>query len=298
MLHTQIKLDDIVLFVEIARQLSFTKASEMLNIPASTLSRRFNMLEKSLGIKLIHRTTRSVNLTPIGQRYFERCNKIMQELSLAHEDIRIQSADISGVIRVSMTADFGLGYLAPIIHEFAEHYPEIIFDLDLSPNTIALDKEQFDVAIRLGVIQDKNLIAKYLGAVSRSLYASPLYLQRFGSLNRPEDLLQHRCIHLPSKYGENIWTLQKGMTEVSITLPGSQFIVNHIGMICYLATQGHGIAVLSSKQAQDGLKSGQLQHILPEWHLKPIEINAVFANRNLPVRVRKFIEFLASKISF
>ena len=146
-------LNDMALFVEVCKVMSFRKAADNLNMPSSTLSRRISHLEKEIGLRLLHRTTRKVELTEAGQVYFERCKRIVSEALLAHEQLGEMLSKPSGLLRISLPVDFGAMILAPLLTEFAELYPGINFEIDLTSKLVDLVAQNIDVAIRMGIHQ-------------------------------------------------------------------------------------------------------------------------------------------------
>src|SRR5690349_7158400 len=178
-------LNDMALFVEVVKANGFRHAAEAVGIPNSTLSRRISALEKSIGLRLLHRTTRKIELTEAGQLYFERCKRIVDEARLAHEQLGDMLAQPSGTLRVSLPVDFAVTYLAPLIVEFADMYPGISFDFDLTPRRVDLVSEPYDVAIRIGESGSSQLIARTLASLTPYLYASPRYLERAGEPGKP-----------------------------------------------------------------------------------------------------------------
>ena len=189
-------LKDMALFVEVVKAKGFRSAADALGVPNSTLSRRISELEKSIGLRLLHRTTRRIELTEAGQIYYERCRRIVDEARLAHEQLGAMLAQPSGVLRASLPVDFAVTYLAPLIAEFARLYPGISFDFDLAPRRVDLVSEPFDVAIRMGESESSQLIARKLAMVTPHLYASPGYLQRSGEPSKPAELAQHECFNI------------------------------------------------------------------------------------------------------
>src|ERR1700752_4709304 len=143
-------LNDMALFVEVVKAKSFRRAAEATGVPNSTLSRRISSLEKAIGLRLLHRTTRKVELTEAGKIYFAGFKRIVDEARLAHEQLGEMLAQPSGVLRASLPVDFAVIYMAPLIVEFAERYPGITFDFDLTPRQVDLVSEPYDVAIRMG----------------------------------------------------------------------------------------------------------------------------------------------------
>lgn len=285
-------LNDMALFVEVVKAKGFRSAAETIGMPNSTLSRRISMLEKSIGLRLLHRTTRKIELTEAGKIYFEQCKRIVDEARLAHEQLGEILAQPSGVLRVSLPVDFAVTYLAPLIVEFARLYPGITFDFDLTPRRVDLISEPFDVAIRMGKSEDSQLIARTLASLTPRLYASPGYLEQSGEPREPEDIEQHECLSILKA---SAWTLHDGKRTVKVSV-GGRFILNSVGMIRRLATLDMGIILMPEEIVADELSSKKLLRIMPEWHGMPITVYAITETRLLPAKTRKFIEFLSERL--
>ncbi len=285
-------LNDMALFVEVVKAKGFRGAAEVLGMPNSTLSRRISALEKAIGLRLLHRTTRKVEPTEAGQIYFERCKRIVDEARLAHEQLGDMLAQPSGVLRVSLPVDFAITYLSPLIAEFAGLYPGIVFDLDLSPRRVDLVSEPFDVAIRIGESESSQLIARPLTTLVPYLYASPRYLEVAGVPSTPNDLERHECLNI-QKAGT--WTLNDGVQTLSVATAG-RFMVNSVGLLRRLAAHDQGIVLMHEEIIADELSSGQLRRIMPEWKGKPVTVYAVTETRLLPAKTQRFIEFLRARL--
>jgi len=286
-------LNDMALFVEVVKAKGFRGASEAIGVPNSTLSRRISALEKAIGLRLLHRTTRKVELTEAGQLYFERCKRIVDEARLAHEQLGEMLSQPSGVLRASLPVDFAVTYLAPLIAEFAGLYPGITFDLDLTPRRVDLVSEPFDVAIRMGEPENSQLIARLVASLTPSLYASPGYLQRAGEPSSPADLEGHQCLGI-LKAGA--WTLRDGVQTVSVSV-GGRFQLNSVGLIRRLATLDQGIVLMPAEIVADELESGRLRRIMPNWQGLPMPVYAITETRLLPAKTQRFIEFLRERLS-
>lgn len=285
-------LNDMALFVEVARVRSFRRAAEALGIPNSTLSRRISELEKAIGLRLLHRTTRKIELTEAGQLYYARSKHIVDEARLVHEQLGEMLEQPSGILRVSMPVDFATLYLAPILVDFAGHYPGITFEFDLTPRRVDLVSEPFDVAIRMGKLEESGLIARLIGRHSRQLYASPDYIEASGEPAAPADLAAHECICMTKV---STWNLQQRMNKVEVGVRG-RFTLNSVGMIRTLALKHQGIALLPEKIVADDLASGRLRRVLPEWTGSTVSIYAVTETRLTPAKTQRFIEFLSSRL--
>lgn len=288
-------LNDMALFVEVVKLRSFRGAAEALGMPNSTLSRRITGLEKQIGLRLLHRTTRKIELTEAGQLYFERCKRIVDEARLAHEQLGELLARPSGLLRASLPVDFANVYLAPLIPEFARLYPGISFDFDLTPRQVDLISEPVDVVIRMGEPPNSTLIARKLASLRRSLYASPRYLETAGEPDHPSQLVNHDCLRLRGT-GADSWTLtsERGSEEVSV---GGRFELNSVGMIRRLASLDLGIALLPDGIAAQDVAQGALRPVLPAWQGAPVSVYALTETRLLPAKTQRFIEFVKAKLA-
>ena len=281
-------LNDMALFIEVASTLNFRRAADVSGIPNSTLSRRIAALEKHIGLRLLHRTTRRVELTEAGQLYYERCRRIVDEARIAHEQLGEMLAQPTGVLRASLPVDFATIYMAPLIAEFSRRFPGITFEFDLTPRRVDLVTEPFDIAIRMGEQADSNLIARLLARLSVQLYASPQYLAQNGVPEHPTDLVRHECLGFP-KSGR--WTLHREAETIEVDVAG-RFLVNSVGMFRRLATLDLGIIMLPEEVAAEELAAGRLQRVLPEWHGQSTPVYAITETRLLPAKTQRFIEFL------
>lgn len=287
-------LNDMALFVEVVKARSFRRAAEVIGMPNSTLSRRISTLEQAIGLRLLHRTTRRIELTEAGQLYFERCRRIVDEARLAHEQLGEMLAQPSGVLRVSLPVDLATGMLAPLIAEFARRYPGISFEFDLTPRRVDLVTEPFDVAIRMGESSNSNLIARKLALLPRYLYASPRYLELAGEPTLPAELGRHDCLRLRTAEAER-WVLHRGDETAEVAV-GGRFLLNSVGMLRRLATLDLGIAVLAEELVADDLAEGRLRRVLPQWQVTPVPVYAMTETRLLPAKTQRFIEFLRERL--
>jgi DNA-binding transcriptional LysR family regulator len=289
-------LNDMALFVEVARAMSFRRAAEAMGIPNSTLSRRVSALEKAIGLRLMHRTTRRLELTEAGQIYYERCKRIVEEARLAHEQLGELLAQPSGVLRASLPVDFANSTLAPLIAEFALRHPGIRFEFDLTPRRVDLVSEPFDVAIRMGASEDSTLVARLLATLGTHLYASPAYLLRVGEPGQPADLGTHDGLSLKTA-ARTVWKLSRPGTDQAVEIDiGGRFQLNSVGLLRRLATLDLGIALLPDIVAAEDLAAGRLQRVLPDWQGPPTPVYAMTETRLLPAKTQRFIEFLRERL--
>jgi DNA-binding transcriptional LysR family regulator len=291
-----IALQDMALFVAVARALSFTRASEHSGIPIATLSRRISLMEKRSGVRLFERTTRRLTLTEPGRRYLERCERIVQEADIAQDVLKDSVERISGHIRVSTPVEFGIYNISPILDEFARYYPDITMELDLTSRPANFIDGQTDVGIRLGEVRDQALIARRLGSSARILYAAPSYLARRGTPRTPDDLKDHDCILLSYMSTPGVWRLVADSETRDIPVHG-RFNTNKISMTLKLAEYGYGVAALPSTIARAAFDAGAIRQVLDDWSFPPMPVHALTTSRLLPARVRVFIDFLASRLA-
>jgi len=288
------------LFVEVARTKSFRGAAEALDMPNSTLSRHISELEKKIGLQLLHRSTRKVELTAAGEVYFKRCQSIVEEARIAHESLLDVVERPSGTLRVSMPVDLATGHLAPILREFAKAYPLISFEFDVTPRRVDLQSDPFDLAIRIGPppTTPSTLVARQIALLPRYLYASPDYLKAAASLTHPDDLTKHvLCIGQGATNQDEVWrTFHRGEERVNVMI-ASRFRMNSVGLSRALAVSGVGIAVLDTDLAREDVASGRLRRVLPKWSLAPVPVHAITDTRLLPARTRLFIDFIKARLS-
>lgn len=289
-------LHDMTLFVEVARTTSFSRASRNLGVPGATLSRRIAAMERQFGVRLFDRTTRRVELTEAGRRYFERCGHLVDEARLAQEALRETAAQPSGHVRLSMPVDLGMTLVGPLLIDFARQFPGITFDLDLSPKNTDLVEDQVGVAIRLGSVINDKLVARRIGSVEQWLFASPTYLALRGRPTQPADLVEHECILGRGAQRQALWRLQGDADAAEVVVRG-RFMVSNVGLMRVLAERGMGIAVLDPTLVREALAGGRLLQVLPAWVAPRLPIHAVMSSRLQPASVRALVDFLVARLA-
>lgn len=287
------------LFVEVARRKSFRAAADAMDMPNSTLSRNIAELEKIIGLRLLHRSTRKVELTAAGEVYFKRCQSIVEEALSAHQALRDVSERPIGTLRVSMTSDFAIGYLAPILGEFARIYPQIKFNFDITVRPVDLQTEPIDLAIRMGrpPAGPNSLVVRQIATLPRYLYAAPDYLARAPRLVHASDLAHHSlCVGRGAARETDIWRrLHRGGETVEV-MGGSRFVSNSAEVNRAMAASGIGIAGLDPRIVRQDVEAGRLVRVLPDWQLEPTHVHAITDTRHLPARTKLFIGFLMEQL--
>jgi DNA-binding transcriptional LysR family regulator len=288
-------LDDIALFVEVARRKNFSRAAESSGVPVSTLSRRISELERNIGVKLFRRSTRKVDLTEAGGVYFERCEKIVAEARIAHEQLLEVAQQPKGRLRVSMPTSLAVMYMPEIIREFGETYPDIDCEIDLSIHPVDLLADPFDLVIRFGHQPDSSVISRQIASASLGLYASADYLAKNGTPAIPADLVHHQCLRSSATKEDSTWVLKRGTDTERVTVSG-RLVLNNVIMLQRMAMQGVGIVPMSCIYATCASKDKELVRVLPEWELTPIPLLALFPSRLMPAKTRVFLDFLQARL--
>jgi DNA-binding transcriptional LysR family regulator len=289
-------LPDIVLFVAVARAKNFSRAAKALGMPVSTLSRRIADFEDKLGAQLLHRTTRQVELTGPGSRYFERCQLLVEAAEAAQAELRGETEQPRGHIKISATQDFGLTYLRPVLADFASHYPDITFELDLSSRSVDLIAEGFDIAIRMGPLPDSQLHARNLGSILTGLYAAPVYLERAGTPRIPADLAEHQCLRIRGMVDSATrWTFTREKEVEAVEVQG-RFVVNGMRFLLELAAAGYGIVLVDNTLAHEAWAAGTVQRVLTDWTSAAVPVHALTPSKLPASRTRLFLDYLRDQL--
>jgi DNA-binding transcriptional LysR family regulator len=293
------RLQDLEVFVQVVNSGNFAKAAVVLDINPSAVSRRISQLEDQLGVRLFNRTTRSLSLTEVGERYFNRCLRILADLEEADREAKQHSEAPQGSLYVSCSTMFAHHHLLTWLPELLTDYPRLSIQLVLTDDVIDVVGEGIDVAIRVSELADSSLITRRLVSDRRIICAAPAYLDRCGTPKTPDELAVHNCLALNAyKTTLNQWRFRDsvGLREINV---GGNFTVNS-GVALYEAVlAGMGIARVTTFLASQALRSGQLVRILSEYEDESdVGIYAIFpSNRYLLPKVQCFVEFLVKSCS-
>lgn len=285
--------DDMAFFVEVVKAKGFRGAAEKLGLPSSTVSRRIGALEKTIGLRLLNRTTRKVELTEEGAVYYERCRRIIEEADALHKELGVMADEPCGTLRVAVAVDLAKLLIAPFLPEFAERYPQIRFHFHLSDHFADLVGDPVDLAVRVGNPQASGLIAYPLATHICRLYAAPGYLARHGTPEHPEALSRHQCFPRTAK--QKVWTLTQNGRSVSTAING-RFTADNLGFSRKLAETGLGIIMLPEALAAQETAAGTLVPVLPDWQGDVLPIYALSESKLLPAKTLRFIEFFKEKL--
>lgn len=285
-------LNEAGVFVKVVEAGSFSAAARLLGLPTSTVSTRVARLEGRLGVTLLQRTTRRLNLTDAGALYYHHASTGLAHLLDAEAAVTEASGEPKGLLRVTAPADIGDCILGRIVHQMRQHYPKVGVELLLMDRYVDLIAEGVDVAIRIGKQKDSTLIARQVGIARWALFASADYLKSAPKLATPQALSRHRCLQF-TPLGKEVWTLSSPRGSVTLPLSGA-VMVNDLGVIHAMALAGEGIALLPRHLGTQGHAAGTLVRVLPGWHGKTDPVHLVHPRqRFLSPRLRGFIDLAA-----
>ena len=288
-------LDDMMVFRLVVESGSFTGAALAMDLPKSNISRKVSRLEKQLGARLLERSTRSLRLTEVGQVYFQHCSRIFEEMQSANQCIEALTSTPRGKLNICASVSIGQNILAPRLATFQQQFPEVELDLQLLNRRIDLIEEGFDLAIRVGELEDSALISKRLFDVELHLYASPRYLENsLHVLKQPEDLLQHSCLYMNANEEQLKWQLVAN-DEKQVVETKPSFSSNDFSTLRQLAIDECGIALLPDYLCQQQIKDKTLVRVLDTWVGRKVNVNAVYPNRkSMTPKLRAMLDFLAA----
>ncbi len=279
------------LFLRVAATHNISSAGAELGLSPAVASAYIAKLEESLGVRLIHRTTRKVSLTEEGLAFYEHAEDVLASVEAAKASVGAGNSAPSGTLRVTAPASFGRMHLIPALKGFIDKYPKLKVDLLLSDSIIDLVEGGFDIAVRNSELKDSSLIARKLSDDKRVLCAAPEYLSRFGEPESPQALRSHNCISL---FGLDHWQFAKGDQIFKIKVQGN-FRTDNGEAIRDACVEGIGITLNSTWSAYKHLASGELVEVLKDYPL--VSSTAIWAvypsSRQLAVKVRAFIDYFS-----
>lgn len=290
-------LNDIALFVQVARHGSFAEAARRQGLPPNTVSRRIQQLESQLGTRLMQRSTRKLTLTSAGREFHDQCAGSIDGLVAAGQALVAGGQEPSGLVRVAAPADFFDFFPMEWVSDFLAAHPLVKLDFVLSDATADLIGEQIDVAFRGGVLRDSGYIGRRLATRSGGLLASPDYIARRGEPRNLQDLANHDCVTPPHASGTTTWHLAgpDGVEEeVQVT---GRFTGNTAQALRKAALAGLGIAQLPPAMATRDEQEGRLVRVLPQYRYTGRGLSVVYPSRkHLPLAVSAFIDLVIGKL--
>ena len=288
------KLNAISVFCKVIETQSFTQAANQQNISVAMASKLVSQLEEHLKTRLLQRTTRKILPTEAGMLYYQRCQAILLDLSEADSSISNMATSLQGNLLISVPRDFGLLYISPNLPKFIELHPNLHVEIEFEDKRVDLVAEGYDLALRIGYMQDSSLVARKISSSPMHFVASPSYLESRGTPLTPDDLEYHQGLLYKSSLNQVHWQSTKA-NQIQRYKIQSKVVSNNGMALLEMTKAGLGISNSPSFFVKDALASGELVEILSEYKQKPLDIYVVYPNRrHLPAKVRAFIEFLAS----
>jgi DNA-binding transcriptional LysR family regulator len=288
---------ELVVFHCVVKHASYARAAEELSLSASGVSRIVTRLEERLGARLVQRTTRKLALTEVGAAFHARTSQIMVDLADAEAEVQKTALHPKGTLRITAPIVFGHLYLAPMLGELLQRFPELSLDLALTNRFVDLIEEGMDLAIRIGQLADSRLIARRLCTNHRVLVASPSYIERWGRPERPEDLARHQCVLFNGFPKPAEWKLVGPDGLATVTVAG-RVATNNVETLTAAARQGLGVTVGATLSVGPALLSGELVRVLSDYEFEPTAVFAVYTSaRQLSTKIRAAVDYLVEKIS-
>ncbi len=281
-------LDGIEVFVKVVQAGSFSQAAKILGMPNSTVSAKVSQLERRLGVTLLQRTTRKLNLTQAGTTYFQRCVQALDELQAAESVLTAAQSEPQGLLRLTAPVEFGHSLLPAVIRAYLQKYPQMTVELIVTNRLLDLVTEGIDIAIRAGKLKDSALIARRFALGHFALWASPAYIKHHPAPSHPKELGRHHFLQF-SLFKSRPLELTDGKNNVKIAVSGRLF-ADDFEVLKSSAIFGEGIAFLPSFLCGEEKTQNKLVRILPGWHGDAVTISLVHpAERFVPPKVRAFI---------
>lgn len=292
-------MDDLkrmVIFFHVADTKSFSGAARQLGIARSAVSRHVSLLEKSIGVRLLNRTTRRLSLTEAGETYYQSCARIVTEAETASRRVSQLQEQPQGTLKVASPISLGNRFIAPLVREFMQRHTALTIELLLDDQVVDMVKDGIDVSIRIGWLNDSNLVARKLGEWPRYLCAAPDYIERHGRPQTPADLAGHEWIIftlLPTPY---VWTFTKNKRPQRIQVKG-RLKTNNADAVHSFLVDGAGVAAQVSFLVRDDIQAGRLERLLPDYDCGSAGMYAVYQDRQYQqAKVRLFIDFLDQRL--
>lgn len=285
-------------FVRAVKTGGFSAAARQLNLTPSALSKLVTRLEDRLGARLLHRTTRRLQMTAEGESFYVRARAILMAMDEAEAEVVEAGDRPRGLLRLHCGSAFGMHQLNPVIPRFQEQHPEVELDITVSDQeSVAMD-DSFDLAIRIGRLDESSMVARRICNMERLICAAPSYLARHGMPQTPDDLQQHNCLWISSLPALRRWPFDtdEGIRVVPVS---GNVVANNAETVLQLAIAGVGITRLADVMVGEAITAGKLIPILREWnHVEPVPLYATYpSSRNLSPKVRAMVDFLVAEFA-
>ncbi len=292
------RLDAMQIFVRVAELASFTRAAESLGLPKASISTQVQQLESLLGTRLLHRTTRRVQLTLDGQIFYERSKDLLADVDELEGLFQQGATNLTGRLRIDMPSAMAKNRILPRLPEFLAQHPQLQLEISSTDRRVDLIREGFDCVIRVGKLTDSSLIARRLGTLELLNYASPAYLERFGVPQSLDDLSRHHLVHYTPTLGAKSGGFEfvQNNEHKTIAMQGN-ITVNNSDAYQAACLAGFGIAQIPRIGAQEYVAQGRLVELLTNHRAEPMPVSLLYPNRrNLVRRVQVFMDWVSAQM--
>ncbi|MGR3434399.1 MAG: LysR family transcriptional regulator [Shimia sp.] len=287
------RLTEMEAFATVVDQGGFTDAAKKMGISKSAVSKHVSSLEARLGARLLNRTTRRVSPTEIGLAYYDRARRVLNDAGEADALVTSMQSAPSGLLRISVATDFGVNHLSPVLGDFLKEFPDITVNMVLNNRFVELISEGFDMAIRIGELEDSTLRARKLTETSKRMIASPRYIQQYGRPEKIDDLNEHKLLHYSNQSNGSVWKITAPSGEKRQVRTAGWLTVNDGQSLLNACISGLGIAYLPEFLYAEALEKGLVEDVIPDL---PVETQGIYAvyppGRFTQPKVRAFIDFL------
>lgn len=288
------KFNNMQVFCRIVELGTFAGVAREMGLSAMMISKYITQLEKSLGVSLLSRTTRSLSLTEAGESYYNRSKQLLDDLAALDESVVQLGQSVKGLLKVSAPIDFGGLYMIPVIEQYQQQFSEVKVSMNLNNKFVNLRDGRFDLSIVVTDCLDQGIVARKIATTSLSTYASPTYLAEKGCPKTLDELPQHRCLHyMDTPHGEHWMFNVTG--ELKKVKTDWVFASNNGRALCQAAALGMGIVQVPRLSARSYLERGELVEILHEYQMPNLPIYATYLQRRFyPAKLTTFVDFLLS----
>ncbi len=289
------RLEAIQIFIRVAELASFTQAADSLGLPKASISGAVKQLEGMLGARLLHRTTRKVQMTQDGQAFYERSKDLLADMDELESMFQHGEAALSGRLRVDMSSGVARNIVIPQLPAFLDAHPKLELELSSTDRRVDIVREGFDCVLRVGMLGDSSLIARPLGRFKMINCASPAYLARYGVPMQIDQLARHRVVHYVPSLGAKPagWEYHDGDACRTMPMAGT-ITVNNADAYQAACLAGLGLIQAPQPGVQHLIEAGRLVEVLPQHQAEPMPVSLLYANRrHLPRRVQVFMAWMA-----
>ncbi|EYD78153.1 Transcriptional regulator, LysR family [Rubellimicrobium mesophilum DSM 19309] len=287
------RLTEMEAFAMVVDQGGFTDAAKKMGISKSAVSKHVSALEARLGARLLNRTTRRVSPTEIGLAYYDRARRVLNDAGEADALVTSMQTAPSGLLRISVATDFGVNHLSPVLGDFLQEYPGITVNMVLNNRYVELISEGFDMAIRIGELEDSTLRARKIAETSKRMIAAPAYFAQYGRPEKIDDLNEHKLLHYSNQANSAVWKITAPSGEKRQVRTAGWLTVNDGQSLLNACISGLGIAYLPAFLYAEAMSKGLVEEAIPGL---PVEVQGIYAvyppGRFTQPKVRAFIDFL------